>query len=660
MLNVIQQQLGGQPLNVVSGAADEILAVLKNDTLKNRDKKVVIEKLLNTMPDQVFDQLVSIGRTITDFHDAGSYAGGSSVTYGEDALGVAVEFEEIEENDDESDLDFLQEDDVEEEDGNNGMQMDGGIDNEESQDGNQGIILNVHDIDAYWLQRKISQAYDQKIDPQQSQKLAEEVLKILEECADREVETKLLVHLQYDKFSLVNFLVHNWLKIVWCTRLARARDQEHRNQIEDDMTKLGPDLVAILEQLHAMRVTEKERQKNLEKSLLEEAKRLKGVQSGVVDMDTENGQRLLLDLDSIAFRQGGLLMANKKCELPSGSYRNLSKGYEEVHVPALKPKPLADEKLVSIKHMPSWAQPAFSGMTNLNRVQSRVYETALFKANNLLLCAPTGAGKTNVAMLAILQQIGLHMNEDGSFNHSDYKIVYVAPMKALVAEVVGNLSNRLKDYGVSVMELSGDQSLTRQQIEETQIIVTIPEKWDIITRKSGDRTYTQLVKLLIIDEIHLLHDNRGPVLESIVARTVRQVKTTKEHIRLVGLSATLPNYDDVALFLRVDLKKGLFHFDNSYRLVPLAQHYIGITVKKPLQRFQLMNDICYEKVIGVAGKHQVLIFVHSRKETTKSARAIRDTALANDTLGIFLKEDSASREILHEHTELVESNDLKD
>jgi pre-mRNA-splicing helicase BRR2 len=68
----------------------------------------------------------------------------------------------------------------------------------------------------------------------------------------------------------------------------------------------------------------------------------------------------------------------------------------------------------------------------------------------------------------------------------------------------------------------------------TQVIVTTPEKWDIITRKSGDRLYTQLVRLLIIDEIHLLHDNRGPVLESIVARTVRQVETTQELVRLVG------------------------------------------------------------------------------------------------------------------------------
>lgn len=34
-----------------------------------------------------------------------------------------------------------------------------------------------------------------------------------------------------------------------------------------------------------------------------------------------------------------------------------------------------------------------------------------------------------------------------------------------------------------------------------QIIVTTPEKWDIITRKSDDRTYSNLVRLLIIDEV---------------------------------------------------------------------------------------------------------------------------------------------------------------
>ena len=313
----------------------------------------------------------------------------------------------------------------------------------------------------------------------------------------------------------------------------------------------------------------------------------------------------MLELDALAFQQGRRLMANKRCELPPGSYRSAKKGYEEVHVPALKPKPFVDgEALVKIEELPEWAQPAFAGMKTLNRVQSRVVDCALFSPENLLLCAPTGAGKTNVAVLTIMHEVGLHRLEDGSIDTSAFKIVYVAPMKALVAEIVGNLGKRLEAFGIKVAELTGDISMSKSQIEETQVIVTTPEKWDIITRKSGDRTYTQLVRLLIIDEIHLLHDDRGPVLEAIVARTVRNVEATQEMTRLVGLSATLPNYEDVAAFLRVDAAKGLFVFDNSFRPCPLQQQYIGITVKKALQRFQLMNEICYEKVLECAGKHQ--------------------------------------------------------
>ena len=65
----------------------------------------------------------------------------------------------------------------------------------------------------------------------------------------------------------------------------------------------------------------------------------------------------------------------------------------------------------------------------------------------------------------------------------------------------------------------------------------------------------QKVKLLIIDEVHLLNDERGAVIETIVARTVRQVESTQSLIRIVGLSATLPNYIDVADFLRYELSR---------------------------------------------------------------------------------------------------------
>ncbi|CAH8267101.1 unnamed protein product [Arabidopsis lyrata] len=656
MLCLIQHLLGGQPLSIVTGAADEILAVLKSE---KPEKKMEIHKLLNYIEDREFDQLVSFGKLITDFQEAGDSSGGGEDD--EDNFGVAVEFEDNEEESDQEDI--VQEEDCEEDQElsrTGGMQVGAGI---YDKDANEGSNLNVQDIDAYWLQRRISQAYQHKIDPQQCQVLADDLL--------RDVENKLLLHLEkfsttmhFEKFSLVHFLLRNRLKVVWCTRLARAQDQEQRNRIEEEMRAFGPELTSIVEQLQATRATAKEREENLQKSIHEEARRLKEEAGGdVADRDLESGwvkgQRQLLDLESLAFDQGAHLMANKKCDLPPGSYRIHGKGYDEVHVPWVSKKVDRNEKLVKITEMPDWAQPAFKGMQQLNRVQSKVYETALFKTENILLCAPTGAGKTNVAMLTILQQLELNRNEDGTYNHGDYKIVYVAPMKALVAEVVGNLSNCLKDYGVTVRELSGDQSLTGREIKETQVIVTTPEKWDIITRKSRDRTYTQFVRLLIIDGIHLLHDNRGPVLESIVARTLRQIETTKDNIRLVGLSATLPNYEDVALFLRVDLKKGLFKFDSSYRPVSLYQQYIGISVKEPLQRFQLMNDLCYQNVLACAGKHQVLIFVHSREETAKTAIALCDTAMANDTLSRFLKEDSESREVLLNHFDFVKYYDLK-
>ena len=63
--------------------------------------------------------------------------------------------------------------------------------------------------------------------------------------------------------------------------------------------------------------------------------------------------RAVIDLESLTFAQGGHLMSNKKCKLPEGSFKRSKKGYEEVHVPAPKPKPFADnEKLIPINDLP--------------------------------------------------------------------------------------------------------------------------------------------------------------------------------------------------------------------------------------------------------------------------------------------------------------------
>lgn len=130
-----------------------------------------------------------------------------------------------------------------------------------------------------------------------------------------------------------------------------------------------------------------------------------------------------------------------------------------------------------------------------------------------------------------------------------------------------------------------------------------------------------------------------------LCRTLRQVESTAEMVRLVGLSATLPNYRDVGTLLRVK-PDHCFFFNAAYRPCPLAQTFIGVTIKKPLQRFQLMNEICYKKIMEAAGKHQVLIFVHSRKETAKTARFLRDKATEDEQLNKIMSTDASSREIL--------------
>jgi pre-mRNA-splicing helicase BRR2 len=169
--------------------------------------------------------------------------------------------------------------------------------------------------------------------------------------------------------------------------------------------------------------------------------------------------------------------------------------------------------------------------------------------------------------------------------------------------------------------------------------------------------------LIIIDEIHLLHDTRGPVLEAIISRTIRQMEESQSLVRLVGLSATLPNYKDVASFMRVDQKSGLFFFDNSYRPCPLKQQYVGITEKKAIKRLQMMNEIVYEKILeelSINQDNQIMVFCHSRKETAKTARAIRDMAIQKDTISTILRADRASREILQTEAEACKSEDLRD
>ena len=89
-------------------------------------------------------------------------------------------------------------------------------------------------------------------------------------------------------------------------------------------------------------------------------------------------------------------------------------------------------------------------------------------------------------MLTILHAIGQNIAPnpaeepeaaDFVVHTGDFKIVYVAPMKALAAEITQKLGSRLAWLGIQAREFTGDMHLTKKEIMQTQIIVTTPEKW---------------------------------------------------------------------------------------------------------------------------------------------------------------------------------------
>lgn len=303
---------------------------------------------------------------------------------------------------------------------------------------------------------------------------------------------------------------------------------------------------------------------------------------------------------------------------------------------------------------PPYLQDVFNDGPTLNKLQTMIHKAMFESDENILCCAPTGAGKTNVALMGILRSLNRNFNPQTKAIGENFRVVYISPLKALATELVNKFSKKLGHLGVVVRELTGDISLTKKEIASSHIIVSTPEKWDVVTRKSEE--LNMIFSVLIIDEIHLLDDERGRTLECLVARTLQLTENKQVRVRLIGLSATLPNFKDIARFLNVN-KNGLFFFDESFRPVPLHKKFIGVkkieqidretsrrdeeagkgNSKKPkITRLDYMNILAYDTAIeNLRNGKQVLIFVHSRKETVKMATFMIQKAVEKGELKLL-------------------------
>ncbi|WEL38847.1 pre-mRNA splicing helicase [Encephalitozoon hellem] len=233
-----------------------------------------------------------------------------------------------------------------------------------------------------------------------------------------------------------------------------------------------------------------------------------------------------------------------------------------------------------------------------NYIQSVVQDSILKRDGNVLVCAPTGSGKTVIGMMSILKEVE---------RKERMRVGYIVPMKALAREICKTISEVFSGDGVVVVEHTSDVYSGYKHLERTGVIVSTPEKFDVLTRNTDLQ-----FDLLIIDEIHMVGDPRGWVIEAIVARMLMC-----GGCRIVGLSATLPNYMDVGEFIRCR-DSDIFYFGPEFRRSAIDYEVINVGVK------EREMSMAVEKVLeNLEANGPVLVFVHSRNETLDVANEVK-------------------------------------
>ena len=252
-----------------------------------------------------------------------------------------------------------------------------------------------------------------------------------------------------------------------------------------------------------------------------------------------------------------------------------------------------------------------------NRMQTETLPALLDREDNVVVSAPTASGKTAVAEVAICKTL----QENGT-------ALFLAPLRALTNEKEREWE-RFEELGYSVYVVTGERDLNPRRAERADVLVMTPEKADSATRKHDTARYSFVtdVDCCVIDEVHLLDsDRRGSVLEVTISRLRRLCDP-----RVVALSATMPNIDDVAEWLDAP-PETTFEFGEEYRPVPLNadvktySHGENAFADKYRRLYRAMDLV--EPHLNEEG--QALVFVSSRQDTVQAAKKARDELTERD------------------------------
>ena len=247
------------------------------------------------------------------------------------------------------------------------------------------------------------------------------------------------------------------------------------------------------------------------------------------------------------------------------------------------------------------------GISKLYPPQAEAIPYAL-DGENMVLSIPTAAGKSLIAYLAIVHRL----KKEGG------KAIYVVPLRALAREKYEDLKE-FEKLGFKVGISTGDLDESDTRISRYDIIVCTSEKADSLLRHGI--TWLDKIKILVIDEIHLIHDpSRGPTLEVIISR----FKALNPDTQIIALSATIKNAGELADWLDgklitsdwrpVKLKEGVF-FKNQIKFND------GSIEKKEGSTKKSLELLVEESIINGG---QTLIFVNNRKSTVSLANKLSD------------------------------------
>ncbi|KAL0966696.1 hypothetical protein UPYG_G00298560 [Umbra pygmaea] len=318
----------------------------------------------------------------------------------------------------------------------------------------------------------------------------------------------------------------------------------------------------------------------------------------------------------------------------------LNQGTKMAHVLPMTPRPVHIQGtsrsgiLRPVMEIPSKFRSVFKEFPYFNYVQSKALDDVLYTNKNFVACAPTGSGKTVLFELAII-----HLLMETKEPWRNVKAVYMAPIKALCSQRFEDWKKKFGPLGLRCMELTGDTEIDDFfEIQDAHIIMTTPEKWDSMTRKWRDNCLLQLVRLFLIDEVHVVKDQtRGATLEVVVSRmkavqASRSAENPQEHpsMRFVAVSATIPNIKDIADWLCDHTGPATsLQMDESDRPVKLRKVVLGFPCSSNQTEFKFDLSLNYKMANVIqtySDQKPTLVFCSTRKGVQQSAAVLAKDA----------------------------------